>query len=193
MTTPLREKNAPYYQARELLKRGKYQEAYAIYHSLAQEGDANCQVFVGWMLYEGCGVEKNQSMAFGWFQRAASVGSANGAFCCGKYLLSQRRYADAIPYLRNAARTDYSPALLALGLCHIDGRGEERNIEKGLRLIEDAARLGNWMAKRQLAGFRIAGHYGFLGFVLGLLSLPYVIMGGLASLAIHGQTDRLTG
>ncbi len=38
-----------------------------MYEELAREGDPQCQVFVGWMLYEGYGVPRDKEVALSWF------------------------------------------------------------------------------------------------------------------------------
>jgi uncharacterized protein len=189
----LGEKNAPYYAARKLLKAGKEGEAFQLYSRLAQEGDPNCQVFLGWMLCEGIGTPRNRSEGFEWFKRAASVGSARGAYSCAGYLLGEKKDSEGVAYLREASRSGFPPAVLRLGICYLKGRGVVQDVERGMRLIEDAAGQGNWIAKRKLISLKIAGQYGFSGVVEGLIALPFLIAAGLISFMIHGYSDRFMG
>lgn len=189
----LGDKHEPYYAAKRLLKAGRNEEAFEIYRKLAEEGDPNCQVFLGWMLWEGIGTPQNASLAFEYFKRAATVGSARGAYACANYLLNRRQFADAIPYLQASARLDFSPALLWLGICYLRGRGIRQDSDKALRLIERAAHLGNWMAKRKLASLKIAGYYGRLRVVEGLIALPFVIVVGLARFLTDGYSEKFMG
>lgn len=189
----LGDKNAPYYAAERLIKAGKDAEAFELYRKLASEGDPNCQVFVGWMLSEGLGTPQNLPEAFRWYKQAASVGSARGAFACANYLLLQKKYDEALPYLRDAARSNFSPAVLWLGLCYLYGRGVNQDAQKGRRLIEDAARLGNWMAKRRIATLKIAGHYGVFGIVEGVITLPFLVVRGLLTFAFRGYSEKFMG
>lgn len=187
------DRNAPYHIAERLLKARRNKEAFEIYRKLAGGGDPNSQVFLGWMLSEGIGTTRNPDEAFRWFKQAASVGSARGAYACANHLLVQKKYSEAIPYLREAARTEFSPAVLWLGICYLNGRGVEQDIQKGLRLIEDAARLGNWMAKRKVATLKMEGRYGALAIVAGVLTLPVLIVRGLISLMIQGHSEKFMG
>jgi TPR repeat protein len=145
------------------------------------------------MYAEGIGTTRDSTEAFKWFSQAASLGSARGAYHCANFLLAQKNYAEAIPYLRTSAKLGFSPAVLWLGLCYLNGRGIERDVSKALTLIEESARLGNWIAKRKLVGLQIKGYYGLRGIVEGVVALPIVIPAGLFSFMIHGYSEKFMG
>ena len=189
----LKDKNAPYYEARRLIDEGRNDEAFELYVQLASDGDPNCQVFVGWMLVEGIGVTSNPPEGFEWFKRAANMGSARGAYACANYLLVQKRDAEAIPYLRRAANAAFGPATLWLGICHFTGRGVAKNSQKGISLMEEAAQQGNWIAKRKLATLKIRGHYGWPGIIAGVVVLPILIISALFTLMVDGYSENFMG
>ena len=187
------DKNRPYHEAERLLKIGRDRDAFDLYLKLASDGDPNCQAFLGWMYSEGIGTPRDSVEALRWFRQAASLGSARGAYHCANFLLAQKNYVEAMPYLRDAARLGFSPAVLRLGLCHLKGSGVEQDVPKGLRLVEDAARLGNWIAKRSLTSLKIKGHFGLPGIAEGIVTLPVVIIAGFISFMIHGYSEKFMG
>jgi TPR repeat protein len=182
-----------YERARRLLDSGKAAEAYVLYYELAREGDPNCQVFVGWMTYDGHGVRKDEVLGLEWFARAAALGSAAGAFYCGRHAARIKNYSEALRFFGQAAEKQYSPALLWLGLSHIRGYGVPINLERGLGYLKRAAEAGNFLARRELAVMMIKGKLGTANIVPGLLLLPYYVVAALVDGLSKGYSEKLMG
>lgn len=183
----------PYRTAHELLNQRRYAEALAIYEDLARAGDPQCQVFLGWMYHEGLGVTKDAEKALGWFERAASLGSKEGAFYCGRAAASLGRYEEAIKWFHAAARQEYGPALLWLGLVHVRGLGTTADLEKGIGYLRRAVKVGSFLAQRELALLMIRGKLGISKIPLGLALLPYSVIAGIAAAVWRGPSDQLIG
>lgn len=185
-----------YERARRLLDSGKAShayEAYEIYELLAREGDPNCQVFAGWMSYTGHGTKKDEKLGLEWFRKAASVGSAAGAFYCGRHAAIVKDYPEALRYFYQAAENQYSPALLWLGLAHLRGYGVPMNQEKGLGYLRRSADAGNFLARRELAVLMIKGKLGLANVAPGLVLFPYYVVAALVDGLSKGYSEKLMG
>ena len=182
-----------YEKAHRLRNSGKHAEAYAMYAELAREGDPNCQVFVGWMTYAGQWVRKDETLGLEWFGKAASLGSAAGAFYCGRHAVKMKNYPEALRFFYQAAEKQYSPALLWLGLAHTRGYGVPINQEKGIAYLRLAAEAGNFPARRELAVMMIKGQLGVANIVLGLLLFPYYVGAALVDGWSKGYSEKLMG
>jgi hypothetical protein len=182
-----------YRTAQQLLNQRRYAEALAIYEDLAKAGDPQCQVYTGWMYYEGLGVTKDTEKALGWFDKAASLGSKEAAFYSGRVAMSLGQHETAIKQFRAAARQEYGPALLWLGIANIRGLGLEIDLAKGIDYLTRAAKTGNHLAQRELAFLMIQGKLGISKIPVGLVLLPWSIIAGIASLVLGRRTDQLIG
>jgi hypothetical protein len=188
------DRSAPYERARALLNKGRADEAFPIYKSLAEGGDSRCQVFVGWMLHQGHGVPQDIERARSWFERAASLGSTEAAFYCGRSAFAQGKYAEGLPWFRRSAAQGYGPALLWLGLAHVRGHGIEVDRSKGIQYLQQAAEAGNFFARRELALMMIRGEFGLLRIFAGLILLPWWLVIGISEV-LRGDpfSDRIRG
>ncbi len=72
-TVPKRD--VDYAAGRSLYQQQQYPAAYARLLVAAQHGHAEAQYAVGYLLYQGLGVPRNQSAAVYWLQRAAKQGN----------------------------------------------------------------------------------------------------------------------
>lgn len=185
--------NESYKTAQQLLNQRRYADALTVYENLANAGDPQCQVFAGWMYYEGLGVTKDIEKALGWFQKAASLGSKEGAFYFGRVAMSLGRHDEAVKQFRAAARQEYGPALLWLGIANIRGLGLEVDLAKGIDYLKRAAKTGNHLAQRELAILMIQGKLGIWKIPEGLILLPWSVIAGIVSLVLGRRTDQLIG
>lgn len=186
--------NELYENAQRLLNKRQYSEALSIYETLASAGDPQCQVFSGWMYYEGLGVEKNPVKALEWFEKAAGLGSKEGAFYSGRVEMNLGQYESAITHFRIAARQEYGPALLWLGIAYIRGLGFDVDYKKGIDYLNRAAKTGNYLAQREIGILMLKGKMGFLNIPKGIFLFFYSILVGIASMIFSGKrTDQLIG
>src|SRR3990167_2513064 len=187
----------PYDRARALLKANKLAEAFAAYEDLARAGDVQCQIYVGWMLHEGQGVPRDKERALGWFERAATLGSKEGAFYCGRSAFGRNDHTQGLRWFHQAATQEYGPALLWLGLAHVRGLGVAVDRPKGIRYLERAAATGNFFARRELALMMIRGEFGIARILVGLAMFPWwiavAIADGLGRSALYSHSHRVMG
>jgi hypothetical protein len=176
-----------------LVRRGRFSEARAIYERLASEGDVNCQVFLGWLYYEGLGIAKDEARAFTFFRIAAEAGSSQGEFYCGRYTVKIGRHAEALSWFRRAASKGYGPALLWLGIMTVRGIGVEPNLGTGIEYLKRSAKTGNFLALRELSILMIQGRLGVLSIPVGFLLLSYSVLGGVCTAILKEDSNRLIG
>lgn len=182
-----------YATAKDLLSRKQSREAFALYEQLAQSGDPNCQVMIGWMYYEGLGVEKDEGIALKWFEGAAHLGSKVGAFYCGKHALISHKYDDALRWLNASANHNFGPSLLWLGLVHLRGLGVPKDQARGIDYLRRAASTGNFPAERELSLLMIRGKLGLMRVPVGVLRLLCAIAMALYWGMSDGYSDKLMG
>jgi uncharacterized protein len=183
----------PYRAARELLDQKKYVEAFALYEKLARDGDPQCQITVGWMCHEGRGTAKDRGRAVDWFRQAATLGSKEGAFYCGKSALGLQQYDEALGWFQKAAAKEYGPALLWLGLAYVRGLGVEADFKKGIKYLERASATGNFPAQRELALLMIRGNMGMPRVLVGVALFVSAVVAAIISSMTSGHTDKLMG
>ena len=142
------------------LSKQRYADAFAIYDCLSDKGYCDCQVYAGWMLFEGIGVAKNHERAFGYLRRAAQQADPKGMFYLGRALTAEGKHEEAFFWYQNAAVKDYIPAVYRLGLCYIDGLGTKPNRSLGISYLQRAAHDGHILAKREIALRSLSGKFG---------------------------------
>lgn len=179
--------------AQVLLNQKRYAEAVKIYEHRANAGDAHSQVILGWMYFEGSGVAKDAEKALGLFDRAARLGSREGAFYFGRAAISFGRYEEAIKSFQAAARQEYGPALLWLGLVYTRGLGVTADFEKGIDYLKRAKNTGNRFAQRELALLMLRGKLGLSKVPLGLVLLPFAIIAGIVTTIAKGPSEQMIG
>lgn len=181
----------PYSFARDLLNRRKFSEAFSIYRDLAAAGDPRCNVFLGWMYDQGVGVQKDSAKAFECFRSAALLGYKEGQFYCGRHAASLGKYGEALEWFGKAAAQQYGPALLWLGVMHLEGNGVVADLEKAVRYLRQAAETGNFLARRTLAVLMVKGKLGISQIPKGLILFPVAVIAAIWDAIRMGYTDRL--
>lgn len=179
--------------AESLFNEKRFVEAFMAYEQLAASGDPQGHAFLGWMYYEGLGVERNEKEALRWFNTAAQLGSKVGAFYCGKYALIEQQYEDAFRWLQASAKQDYGPSLLWLGLIFVRGLGRPSDLKKGVGYLRRAAGTGNFPAKRELAVLMMKGKLGWWKVPLGLVLLPYATLVAIVEAMAGNYSEKLMG
>jgi TPR repeat protein len=144
------------HEAKRLFKQKKYAEAFILYEQLARQDYANCQVFLGWMFAEGVGVAKDSDAALIWFEKAARLGSEEGAFYYGRHLTAKAKHADAVYWYHESARKGYAPALYRLGRAYLKGIGVDRDVARGQDYLEQAIQKGHVHASRELGAYLLS-------------------------------------
>jgi uncharacterized protein len=182
-----------YVTAKKLFAQRRVAEAFAIYEQLARAGDSHCQVFVGWMYHQGVGITKDDVKAEEWFARAATLGSKEGQFYCGRFALLSGDYERAREWFHKAATKEYGPALLWLGLIFVRGLGVTADTDRGVAYLERAAHAGNFLALRELGLLTVRGRLGIWKIPLGLVMVLYAVIGGIVTALINRDPEKVTG
>jgi TPR repeat protein len=108
-------------------KRGDYRLALKDWTTLANNGDAGSQYFLGHMYAKGLGTPQDYTMAAFWFTKSASQGHSHGQFALG--ILYDRGWgvsedlASALKWYGHAADQGMAMAHNNLGLLYEKGRG----------------------------------------------------------------------
>jgi len=111
----------PFEDAGAAAARGDYEFAQRLWRTLANQGNAAAQFFLGAMYYEGRGVQQNYAEAAKWYRLAADQGNAHAQNNLGlMYDQGQgvpQNYAEAVRWYRLAACVHPSgPCTSALGI-----------------------------------------------------------------------------
>jgi uncharacterized protein len=170
---------------------GDFKSAYEQYLKLAKEGNGESQVFVGWMLEQGIGANRNSDSAKDWFKRAANLGSLQGAFYYALHLIKHGEYEEAFTWITKAASKGDVPSIFRLGHMYVHGRGTNINIEKGLYYLESAAKQGHIYAKRELTVLDMKGHRGLIKKLLSPINFLYVLFLGLVTVIRDKHSDDI--
>lgn len=165
-------------EAFEAYKRGRFQLALERYTDLANEGDADSQVQVGWMHAEGVGCVKNIEVATDFLSRAAARGNPRGQFYLARLLSSQGKHDAALPLYRQAAARDYLPAVFRVGHSLVYAKGTAADMEEGVKWLTLAAGRGHAYAMRDLAVQEMRGRCGWFALPLGAARFCLAIVWG---------------
>jgi len=166
-------------KASGLFEEERYEEAFEKYRVLAERGSVTAQLCLGWMYHAGKGCQKNLEEAQKWYEKAASIQSAQAQFYLGTLYRAKGEYKQAFEWLERSASQEYSPALYFLGQLYYVGEGVEVNREKAFEYFEQAAEKGHLLAQRNIAYEMIKGRYGIMRVPIGFLLLVRVVCRGI--------------
>ena len=169
--------------AENFYENGSFVEAFVKYKALAENGDIDCQTFVGWMYEQGEGVSKCLDSAFYWYKKAALSGSAEAQFLLAKLHAQRKQYSEAFKLYQKAVEQNYSPALFRLGWIYETGRGVGVDMEKAFLYYEKAGKLGNIFGLKSSGLMLIKGYQGLFSrikgiylFIMSLITAVIIVM-----------------
>jgi len=140
---------------------GDSKTAFSLYQKAAEQGSPDA-LFALYLCYRnGTGVGKDRKVARQWLEKAAEAGHACGqtelGYCYAhpdslddSTNLLRISLFDAVKWYRRAADQKFAPAQGYLADCYMNGKGVERDEERGLELIRSAADQGDKRALREL-------------------------------------------
>lgn len=132
-----------------------YAGAAVAFRAAAEKGSANAQFQLARMLLLGIGVDKDESQARDWLQKAAARDHLLSITALGQLMFLQGgRDEEACRMLDRAAKRNNPSAAYTLGQCYELGRGIARDIEQAKSWYALAAKGGVPQAK--LAAERLA-------------------------------------
>ncbi len=178
-------------EAAKSYNEGNFKFAYDKYLELAEQGNGESQVFVGWMLDKGIGINRNTELAKYWFKRAADLGSAQGAFYYSLHLIQHENYEEAFNWITKAASKGDVPSIFRLGHMYVHGRGTKTDLKKGLYYLKIAAKQGNIYAKRELAVLDMQGRRGLLRKIFSPFKFLYILFLGLTTVIRDRYSDDI--
>lgn len=138
----------------------RFKDAIDAFVDASSRGHHEATYRLGFLFYEGKGVEQDEEQAYELFERSASGGHASSMVMVGFMHLTGRGVERNTPGLaamwyRAAADTGHPDGTLRLGLLHESGRGVDLDLMVARDLVERARELGHDDAERHLE--RITG------------------------------------
>lgn len=128
-----------------------YKTAAVFFRQAAEQGHCLAQTALGYLLYSGQGVEKDESKARYWFMLGADQDDDN-AQCGLGYLYEtgsggDQDYDAAVGWYSQAAKHGNIEAMFRLGLASLTGRGVSQSACEALYWLVRAGALGHQTAK----------------------------------------------
>jgi len=141
---------------------GKTESVIEELKTLAAGKSAEAQMLLARLHLKGDGVPKNQSLAFGWYLRAAEGGNADAQFKIAEMYLrgigTPVNVRTSVRWLEKAAKQGHLDATMRLGLIHSPLHGHYlRDAKKSVKHLTAAADLGSIRAEQALDELRDAG------------------------------------
>jgi len=134
--------------------------AYELMRSAADQGHVEAQATVGYLLYTGTGVSRDEEDGVRFLKQAADGGSPKAAFNLAKILLKQdpQDSADALAYMTQAANSGMLQAELTIAEWYCFGEtGIPVNYPEALKFYERAAEKGNPVAENAVGAMYYYG------------------------------------
>ncbi len=157
-------------KANSFYKNKNYLKAYSIYKLLSEKGNSYAQNTLGYMFYNGLGVEKTLSKANYWWKKSALNNNSDSQYQLSYSLLDEGQTEEGLYWLTKSANNNHSEACYALGLKYYHGIDIEKNRIEAIRLFEIASIQGHPNASRALVQ-TIHKEYGTLSALKELLKI----------------------
>lgn len=139
-----------------------YSKAAKLYKPLAQNGNANAQMWLGMLYYDGNGVAQDLNEAAIWFRLSAEQGDGTAQAMLGSMYFSgdgvKQNDVEAMKWLRLSADQGKSTSQYLIGEMYMDGRVVAYDALEAVKWFQLAAEQG--FVKAQL---RLGDWYGFSG------------------------------
>ena len=138
----------------EAYDKGNYEDAYPVLSRLAEEGDVQSLLAVGWMCETGAVHIPDPETARKYYQRAADSGSADAINRLGRLLLSEGYVVQARSTFELGAERGITSCMYHLGRVLLRNPTNENDAENGIKCLEKAANRGHLFAKRQILSIK---------------------------------------
>jgi len=145
-------------------KQGDDATAFAHWQTLAEAGDAEAQLTLGLLHYQGDGTAQDSTQARVWLEKAAAQNNATAQYMLG--VLYQRGeggaqdHAKARTWLEKAAAQGHAQAQYNLGVLYENGQGITRDYDKARAWYEKvAAQTGDQEAQQAQHAGRLSGRH----------------------------------
>jgi TPR repeat protein len=174
-------------------KDGQVNLAFDLYKELADNGHAESQVFIAWMLSQGIGCNKDESKAATYYERAASLGNPLGCFYLGRWLTKEGEHEQAYSFYSRGASGHHLPSVFRVGYSLARGKGVNVDLERAYKILMSAAKRGHAFAIRELAIQDVRGGRGLLWMPIGVLEFVFALCWGVAISVVNKDSDLLRG
>lgn len=134
--------------------------AYELMRAAADQGHVDAKAIVGYLVYTGTGVSRNENDGVRFLKEAADEGSSKAAFNLAKILIKQdtKKSEEALAYMKQAADSGMLQAELALAEWYYFGEnGSPVNYPEALKFYERAAEKGNPVAENAVGAMYYYG------------------------------------
>ncbi|MGJ7492230.1 tetratricopeptide repeat protein [Variovorax sp. ZT4R33] len=172
-------------------QRGQLNLAFDLYSQLADDGDAQSQVFVAWMLSGGIGCAKDEAKAASYYQRAAALGNPTGNFYYGRWLTMNGDHVGAYSFYLRGAKSGHLPSMVRTGHSLARGKGVEIDKPAAYRLLKSAALRGHAYALREMAVLDMQGARGLMWIPLGLAEFVLALCWGVGVSLFNKHSDLI--
>ncbi len=143
------------------LARKAYSEAFDLARPAAESGDREAQFTLGWLYYNGHGVERSDDAAASWFRKAAEQNHARAQFDLGNMYEAaigvQRSNEEAFYWFRRAADQGNAEAQNRVGVAYAQGLGTPRDDRQAVIWYQKAAEQNFAKALKNLGDMWQAG------------------------------------
>lgn len=146
-------------EAARLYDEKRYEDALAQYALLADQGDELTARWAGWIISKGLCARNNPQEAIRYYILAAELGSKAGMFDLAGMYARVGEHQRAFESYERSAVEGYLPALYRVGRCYHFGKGVDRNEEKAIKYLQEAASQGHIFAKGWLMRRRLVRNY----------------------------------
>lgn len=141
-----------------------YKDAYALYKTLAEQGNARAEAKIGTMYALGELGKRDMAEAIAHYDKAAEAGDGYAQFRLGRAFLhgvgvkkdaaeAEKWFVQAEKSLRQAALHQDAEAQYLLGVTYRDGLGVEKNRKEGGKWLKKAAEKGHPFAQYEFGNF----------------------------------------
>mmetsp|Transcript_74896 Transcript_74896/g.118397 ORF Transcript_74896/g.118397 Transcript_74896/m.118397 type:complete len:651 (-) Transcript_74896:107-2059(-) len=125
---------------------------------MGKVGDVASLVYIGQLYHKGDhGIPRDRKKAFEIFLKASRMGDGQGHACVGMMLLQDGKYADALKYLRRAAKLNDASGWAGLAYAYLYGAGVPQNDKLAAKCMWKAAKKGHLDAIYNLGVLALQG------------------------------------
>jgi len=123
----------------------------------AEKGDAGSMVAVGSRLLNSDKIKRDEAKGREWLEKAIEAGDISAHFALGDYMENTKKDPKAaLSSYTLGAEAGQTDCMVRAAVFHMEGKGTDKNAERGVELLEKAAKEGNSQAHLMLAA-RILG------------------------------------
>ena len=131
------------------------QERFNLIKSLAEQGNSEAQLCLGFRYNIGNGVTQDKEKASKWINLSAEQGNEMAQFTLGEFYYFgegvEQNYNEAFKWFKLSAEQGNNKAQVYFGDCYYHGRGVEKNYGEAFKWFKLSAEQGNKYAQNYLA------------------------------------------